>query len=72
MVRLNDISEAERAHLLAKDIPRYATTPWVEGPPLAQRRVALVTTAGIHRHGDDPFAIVDLGLPGDPGRHRSR
>ena len=46
MVRLNDISEPERAHLLTEDVPRYATTPWVEGPPPARRRVALVTTDG--------------------------
>lgn len=68
MVRLADLSAAEREHLRAKDLPRYDATPWVEGPPLAERRVALVTTAGLHRVGDEAFTTVDLSyrvIPGD-------
>ena len=53
---------------MAKELPSYDSTPFVEGPPLAERRVALVTTAGLHRVEDDAFSFVDLGyrvVPGD-------
>ena len=58
MVRLADLSEGERNHLLgtAERAPRFATEPWARGPALRQRRVAIVTTAGLHRRGDRPFA----------------
>jgi D-proline reductase (dithiol) PrdB len=68
MVRLNDISELEREHLLAKELPVYDTSPWVEGPPLADRRVALVTTAGLHRVDEEAFSYFDISyrvIPGD-------
>ena len=57
MARLADLPEWEREHLLhlAQEAPRFDTTPWAEGPPLAQRRVALVSTAGLHRRSDRPF-----------------
>lgn len=68
MARLSDLHPAERAHLLAKVCEPFDATPFVEGPPLAERRVALVTTAGLHRAGDAPFSLVDVGyrvIPGD-------
>jgi D-proline reductase (dithiol) PrdB len=57
MARLADLPVWEREHLLhlRDSAPRFYTQPWVEGPPLAQRRVALVSTAGLHRRGDRPF-----------------
>ena len=55
MVRLRDVSEVMRNHLTAKSCPPFPTQPWVTGPPLAERRVALITTAGLHRHDDQPF-----------------
>jgi D-proline reductase (dithiol) PrdB len=30
--------------------------PFVGGPPLARRRVAVISTAGLHRRDDPPFA----------------
>ena len=60
MVRLRDLSDAEREHIMAKELPVFAAEPWVEGPPLPDRRVALITTAGLHRVGDDAFSFVDL------------
>lgn len=58
MARLADLPQWERNHLLhlRDQAPRFDTQPWAEGPPLAQRRVALVSTAGLHRRGDRPFA----------------
>lgn len=57
MVRLVDLPDWEREHLLhlRDEAPRFAAHPWADGPPLAQRRVALVSTAGLHRSGDRPF-----------------
>jgi len=34
---------------------RFDTFPWVEGPPLNQRRVAIVATSGVHMTDDRPF-----------------
>ena len=68
MVRLADLSEAERDHIMGKELPVYESAPWTDGPPLAERRVALVTTAGLHRAGDDAFSFLDLSyrvIPGD-------
>jgi D-proline reductase (dithiol) PrdB len=57
MARLADLPEWEREHLLhlRDGAPRFDTQPWADGPPLAQRRVALVSTAGLHRRSDRPF-----------------
>lgn len=60
MVRLSDLSSAERDHIMGKELPRYGSTPWVIGPPLPERRVALVTTAGLHRRHDEAFSFIDL------------
>lgn len=35
--------------------PTFQTKPWVEGPPLNKRRVAIISMAGLHRPEDRPF-----------------
>ena len=72
MVRLADLSAPERNYLLGriKDLAGFDARPWVAGPPLNRRRVAIITTAGIHRAGDRPFgdgtADADYRvIPGD-------
>jgi len=59
MARLADLPDWESEHLrtLAAKAPRFHTEPWVEGPPLAQRRFAIISTAGLHRRGDRPFPL---------------
>ncbi|MBO6782046.1 MAG: selenoprotein B glycine/betaine/sarcosine/D-proline reductase [Alphaproteobacteria bacterium] len=37
------------------EVPSFADTPWAVGPPLAERRVCIVSTAGLHGRGDRPF-----------------
>jgi len=67
-INLRDLPEEERVHLLKKELKPSATAPFVEGPPLRKRRVAIVTTAGLHRVGDSQFSMVDLSyrvLSGD-------
>jgi D-proline reductase (dithiol) PrdB len=71
MVRLADLPDWEREHLLekARDAPRFDARPWVEGPTLARRRVAIVTTSGMHRRNDRPFGLIPgtdyRVIPGD-------
>ena len=57
MVRLADLPEWDRDNMLKKipTLPKFDARPWVNGPPLAQRRVAIITTAGLHLRGDRPF-----------------
>lgn len=58
MVRLADLTQPEHEHLIAKtrELTGFDGRPWVTGPPLGRRRVAIITTSGIHRVGDRPFA----------------
>ena len=70
MARLSDFPEWERQHHLDKirDLPDFGATPFVAGPPLGKRRVAIVTTSGLHRRGDRPFehGAADYRIiPGD-------
>ncbi len=68
MVRLNSMSESYRNRLLSLNCPSFETSPWVTGPKLAERRVALVSTAGLHRRGDRPFTTGAMDyriIPGD-------
>jgi D-proline reductase (dithiol) PrdB len=68
-MRLEKVSEEERKMLLRFKMPSFTTRPWVSGPPLKERRVAIVTTAGLHGRQDRPFSR-DLDdyyrvIPGD-------
>ncbi len=69
MARLDRMSEEERKHMEEVACPTFDTQPWVTGPPLSKRRVAIVSTAGLHKRGDRPFTF-DAGdgyrvIPGD-------
>ncbi len=69
MARLDRMSEEERKHHEQVACPTFDTQPWVTGPPLNERRVAIVSTAGLHKRGDRPFSF-DAGdsyrvIPGD-------
>ena len=72
MVRLSDLHSEEAQHL--RNIgERFAQmeigpTPWVTPPPLAESKIALVTSAGLHRRDDRPFRFGDVGyrvIPND-------
>lgn len=70
MTRLSDLPEWERQHHLDKirDLPDFGNTPFVAGPPLKQRRIAIITTAGLHVRDDRPFdpgAADYRVIPGD-------
>jgi D-proline reductase (dithiol) PrdB len=70
MVRLADLPEWDRKNKLdkVKELTGFDARPWVKLPPLAQCRIAIVTTAGVHRKGDRPFGpgATDYRIiPGD-------
>lgn len=70
MARLADLPEWERQHHLDKisALPDYGVVPFVAGPPLHQRRVAIVTTAGLHLRSDSAFEVGSADyrvIPGD-------
>jgi D-proline reductase (dithiol) PrdB len=56
MARLDQMTEPMRFHLANLPCPSFNNHPWVTGRALSQRRVALISTAGLHRRGDRPFA----------------
>jgi D-proline reductase (dithiol) PrdB len=37
------------------ECPEFKTRPWVTGPALSRRRVAIVSSAGLVPRGEDPF-----------------
>lgn len=55
MVRLTKVPERLRNVLSALPCPEFESTPWTPPPSLARCRIALVSTAGLHRRGDVPF-----------------
>jgi D-proline reductase (dithiol) PrdB len=57
MVRLEDVSEEERKILMSLPCPSFESSPWVSGPPLEKRRLAMITTAGLHTRHDRPFQM---------------
>lgn len=61
MVRLKQYNEHERAHLLNLPCPTFDQTPYVTGIPPETARVAIVSTAGLHRRSDQPFAMGETG-----------
>lgn len=54
-MRLERLPAAMAKRLAELDCPDFTTTPWVEGPPLSQRRVAIVSSAGLVVRGDQVF-----------------
>ena len=59
MTRLSDLPPAQAKRLAEVECPVFETRPWVFGPPLPQRRVAIVSSAGLFRRGENPFRDRD-------------
>lgn len=54
MVRWEDIPKALQGNMKTRSAP-FEHTPWVDAPKLTDARVAIITTAAIHRVDDRPF-----------------
>jgi D-proline reductase (dithiol) PrdB len=64
MARLEALPEIQRKYLEKLPCPTFDQIPWIAGTPLNQRRLAIVSTAGLHRKQDRPFTLA----PGDDYR----
>ena len=62
MVRMSDLPEGEVEFLEGTECPTFDSQPWVSGPPLAERRVAMVSSAGLNIRGDRPFLLGSAGF----------
>lgn len=71
MTRLTDLPPAQAKRLAGLDCPSFATTPWVPGPPLFRRRVAIVSSAGLVVRGEKPFRGRDADYRAIPSETRS-
>ena len=47
MARLTDLPPAQAKRLAEAECPNFETRPWVTGPALSRRRVAIVSSAGL-------------------------
>jgi D-proline reductase (dithiol) PrdB len=57
---LSKLAESTRNSILTMPVDINASTPFtVPSKPLAQSRLAIVTTAGLHRRDDRPFTAGD-------------
>jgi D-proline reductase (dithiol) PrdB len=68
VTRLTDLPPAQAKRLAELECPDFTTQPWVSGPPLSQRRVAIVSSAGLVVRGETPFRGRDPDyrvVPGD-------
>ena len=54
MVRWADIPVSQQENFKKRTAP-FDQTPWVDAPKLTDARVAIITTAAIHRSDDRPF-----------------
>jgi D-proline reductase (dithiol) PrdB len=63
MVRLSQLSEIARKSALTHPCQINDDSPWTVPPgPVAERRLGLVTTAGLHLRGDRPFVNADTSF----------
>ena len=69
MVKLADIPEYERNHLMSKLLPPLGELPWVvNDKSLSEKKVAIITTAGLNFREDHNFEFIDASyraLPRD-------
>jgi D-proline reductase (dithiol) PrdB len=55
MVYLSDMPEKQRNIIVNQDLPDYSNTPCVEGSALSERKIAIITTSGLHRRDENVF-----------------
>jgi D-proline reductase (dithiol) PrdB len=56
MYRPHEMNADAQAMMDELDLPRFEDRPFVRGTPLAERRIALISSAGLQRKGDRPFS----------------
>src|SRR4051794_41954265 len=66
-MRLEKLPTEMAKRLSDLECPVFETMPWVEGPPLRERRVAIVSSAGLVVRGDRVFRGRDPDYRSLPG-----
>ena len=56
MARIEDIYQPTRDAIINLSMPELPGSPWVETRPLAESRIALLTSAALHQRGEPGFA----------------
>jgi D-proline reductase (dithiol) PrdB len=67
MVRLTDLPPAQQTSLPNVECPSFDRRPFVGGPALSARRIAVVSTAGLVRRSERPFVSGEAGYRVLPG-----
>ena len=71
MARLDDIPEPTRTAVRDIPCPSFATSPFVSGPELSERRIAIVSSAALIKRGDPPFPFGSGEYRAVPGAWES-
>src|SRR3954454_2074198 len=69
-MRLEKLPAAQAERYATLECPVFETTPWVDGPPLRDRRVAVVSSAGLVVRGERPFRGREADYRVIPGTTR--
>lgn len=67
MARLDDIPEPTRTAVRDLSCPTPETSPFVAGPALAQRKIAIISSAALIHRGDKTFPIGSGEFRAVPG-----
>ena len=59
MVRMRDLPATKRESMMTYPCPSFDSTPSVQGAELSERRVTLISTAGLIKRGDRPMTPRD-------------
>jgi D-proline reductase (dithiol) PrdB len=70
VTRLTDLPLDQAKRLAEAECPEFKTRPWVTGPALSQRRIAIVSSAGLVVRGEDPFRGRDAHYHAIPATTR--
>jgi D-proline reductase (dithiol) PrdB len=67
---LTDLPPDQAKRLAEAECPEFKTRPWVTGPALSRRRIAIVSSAGLVVRGEDPFRGRDAHYHAIPATTR--
>ncbi len=68
MARMENLSESLRVALETLECPTFEDPAWVDGPPLSERRVAIMSSAALQKRDDRSLRLGDIDyrvIPGD-------
>ncbi|MEQ1890197.1 MAG: glycine/sarcosine/betaine reductase selenoprotein B family protein [Alphaproteobacteria bacterium] len=67
MAHIEDLSGQLQQFVHQLECPAFDTRPFVNGPPLARRRVAIISSAALHSRREPPFAAGSTEFRRLPG-----